>query len=154
MPLILQLQPTIAAPPATAWESLADIPNWMRWLPNLARLEVLGDAAFRAGMRFRETRKMFGRDATEVFEVIAARPAESLELRVDGSEGSSRRGSYHFSYSLEPVAVGTCLHLDARIDGMGWFFKRIGKLFAGGFRRALAADLAAFKRHVEAQPTR
>ncbi|MEO7477637.1 MAG: SRPBCC family protein [Lysobacteraceae bacterium] len=154
MPLILQLQATIAAPPGAVWASLTDIPNWPSWLPNIVRLELLDDNAFGVGMRFRETRKMFGRDATEVFEVIAARPTESLELRVDGSEGSSRRGSYYFNYRLEPVAVGTCLHLDARIEGMGWFFRRIGKLFAGGFRRALAADLAAFKRHVEAQPTR
>lgn len=154
MPLTLDLQVTIAAPPVAVWAVLADIPNWSRWLPNLVRLEVLGDPALQVGMRFRETRKMFGRDATEVFEVTTAQPPQSLELHVDGHEGSSRRGSYRFSYRLEPVAVGTCLHLVACIEGMGWFFKRVGRLFAGGFRRALAADLAAFKRYVEALPTR
>ncbi len=154
MPLTLDLQETIAAPPATVWAELADVAGWSRWLPNLVQLELLGDGAFGVGMRFRETRKMFGRDATEIFEVTAAEPSHSFDLHVDGREGSSRRGNYHFSYRLEPVAVGTCLRLDARIEGMGWFFKRIGRLFAGGFRRALAADLAAFKRHVEALPTR
>ena len=154
MPLTLELQQTIAASPASVWAELTDIPNWSRWLPNLVQLEMLGDDAFGVGTRFRETRKMFGRDATEVFEVTAAQPSQSLGLHVDGREGSSRRGNYRFSYRLEPVAVGTCLHLDASIEGMGWFFKRIGRLFAGGFRRALAADLAAFKRHVEALPSR
>ena len=154
MPLILQLQTTIAAAPDTVWDVLTDIPCWPLWLPNIVRLEMLGDGAFGVGLRFRETRKMFGRNATEVFEVIALQSPGSLLLHVDGREGSSRRGSYSFKYRLEPVAVGTCLHLDARIEGMGWFFRRVGKLFAGGFRRALAADLAAFKRHVEAQPTR
>ena len=154
MPLTLELQQTIAAPPASVWAELTDIPNWSRWLPNLVQLEMLGDDAFGVGIRFRETRKMFGRDATEVFEVTAAQPSQSLDLHVDGREGSSRRGNYRFSYRLEPVAIGTCLHLHTRIEGMGWFFKRVGRLFAGGFRRALAADLAAFKRHVEALPSR
>lgn len=154
MPLTLDLQTTIAAPPATVWAELTDIRNWSRWLPNLAQLEMLGDGVVDVGTRFRETRKMFGRDATEVFEVTAAQSPQSLELQVDGREGSSRRGNYRFSYRLEPVAVGTCLHLDARIEGMGWFFKRVGRLFTGGFRRALAADLTAFKRHVEALPAR
>lgn len=154
MPLILDLQVTIAAPPATVWAALTDIPNWPRWLPNLMQLEMLGDEVFGIGTRFRETRKMFGRAATEVFEVTAAQPPQSLELHVDGREGSSRRGNYRFTYRLETVAVGTCLHLHARIEGMGWFFKRVGRLFASGIRRALAADLAAFKRHVESLPTR
>ena len=154
MPLTLELDATIAAQPAIVWAEMTDIAGWSRWMPNLVRLDALDDAAFAIGKRFRETRKMFGRDATEVFEVVAAQPLQSFALHVDGREGSSRRGNYHFSYRLEPVAVGTCLHLDARIEGMGWFFKRVGRLFAGGFRRALAADLAAFKRHVEAQPSR
>lgn len=154
MALSLDLQETIAAPPATVWAELTDIPNWPRWLPNLVKMEVLAESTFSVGMRFRETRKMFGRDATELFEVTIAQPIHSFELHVDGREGSSRRGSYRFIYRLEPVAVGTCLHLDVRIEDMGWFFKHIARIFTGGFRRVLAADLAAFKRHVESLPTR
>ncbi len=154
MPLTLELVETIAAPPAVVWAELTDIAEWSSWMPNLVRLDMLGDTTVGVGTRFRETRKMFGRDATEVFEVTHAQPPHELELHVDGREGSSRRGIYRFRYRLEPVAVGTCLQLHASIEGMGWFFKRIGRLFAGGFRRALAADLAAFKRHVEAQPSR
>ena len=154
MPLTLELAETIAVSPALVWAELTDIAGWSRWLPNLVRLDMLGGTSIDVGTRFRETRKMFGRDATEVFEVTCAQPPHELELHVDGREGSSRRGSYRFRYRIEPVAVGTCLHLHARIEGMGWFFKRIGRLFAGGFRRALATDLAAFKRHVEAQPSR
>jgi hypothetical protein len=154
MPLILQLDQTIAASPAVVWAALTDIANWSRWMPNLVRLEVMDDEAIAAGKKFRETRTLFGREATEVFEVMHMQAPEELELHVDGRQGSSRRGSYWFRYRLEPVAVGTCLHLHGRIEGMGWFFRNVGRLFVGVFRHALAKDLAAFKRYVEAQPAR
>lgn len=154
MPLTVDLQETIAASPARVWAELTDIAGWPHWLPNLVRLERLDSGRFGRGTRFRETRTMFGRDATEVFLVASASPPEELRLHVDGREGSSRRGSYEFRYRLESVAVGTFVQLEARIDGMGWFFRRIGRLFAAGFRRALASDLAAFKRHVESLPSR
>jgi hypothetical protein len=154
MPLTLDLDQTIAAPPAVVWAELTDIAHWSRWVPGLVRLEVSDDAPFAPGKKFRETRTLFGREAIEVFEVVRAQPPLELELHVDGSQGSSRRGSYCFVYRLEPVAVGTCLHLHGRIEGMGWFFRHVGRLFIGVFRHALARDLAAFKRYVEAQPAR
>ena len=154
MPLTLELNQTIAAPPAIVWAALTDIAHWSRWVPGLVRLEVADDEPFAPGKKFRETRTLFGREATEVFEVVRTQPPVELELHVDGSQGSSRRGSYWFRYRLEAVPVGTCLHLHGRIEGMGWLFRHLGRLFAGIFRRALERDLAAFKRYVELQPAR
>ena len=154
MPLTLQIEQTIAASPAVVWAALTDITHWPRWVPGLVRLEVADDAPFAPGKRFRETRTLFGREATEEFVVVRAQAPNDLELHVDGSLGSSRRGSYLFAYRLEPIAVGTCLRLHGTIEGMGWFFRNVGRLFVGIFRRALERDLAAFKRYVEAQPAR
>lgn len=152
MPVSVQLEQTIAAAPAAVWAALTDIANWPRWLPHLVRLEVSDDAPFAPGKTFRETRAVFGRTTHEVYEVVRMRAPDELELHVDGRQGSTLRGSYRFAYRLEPVALGTCLRLDARIEGMGWIFRHVGRLLASVLRHALARELAAFKRYVEAQP--
>ena len=155
MPLSLSLAETIAAPPDTVWAVLTDIPGWTRWVPNLVRLESLSDGPLGVRTRWCEVRRMFDREASEEFEVTALEPLQLLSLHVDGRKGATGRGEYRFRYRLEPVAMGTRLHLDTDILGMGWLFKRVvGRLFQQGIRHTLAADLAAFKRHVEAQPAR
>lgn len=165
MPLSVSLEETIAASPETVWAALTDIPGWDRWVPNLVRLELLDDGRLDDGRlsnvpvgmhtRWREVRCMFGREAFEEYEVIAIEQPTRLSLHVDGRKGSTRRGEYRFRYRLEPVAIGTCVHLETDILGMGWLFKRVvGRLFHSGIRHTLAADLAAFKRHVESQPAR
>ena len=160
MPLSLSLAETIAAPPDTVWAALTDIPGWAQWVPNLVRLDMLdggrlSDGPFGLHTRWCEVRRMFGREASEEYEVIAAEKPTLLSLHVDGCKGATGRGEYRFRYRLEPVAMGTRVHLDTDILGMGWLFKRvIGRLFQHGIRHTLAADLAAFKRHVESQPAR
>ena len=155
MPLSLSLTETIAASPEIVWAALTDIPGWAQWVPNLVRLELLSDGPFGVRTRWCEARQMFGREAAEEYEVTALEPLQYLALHVDGRKGATGRGEYRFRYRLEPVAIGTRVHLDTDILGMGWLFKRvIGRLFHHGIRHTLAADLAAFKRHVEAQPAR
>jgi uncharacterized membrane protein len=160
MPLSLSLNETIAASPDIVWAALTDIPGWAQWVPNLVRLDMLdesrlSDGSFGVRTRWCEVRQMFGREAAEEYEVTAVEPLQLLTLHVDGRKGATGRGEYRFRYRLEPVAIGTRVHLDTDIVGMGWLFKRvIGRLFHHGIRHTLAADLAAFKRHVEAQPSR
>lgn len=155
MPVSLSLAETIAAPPEIVWAALTDIPSWAQWVPNLVQLQALSDGPFGLHTRWCETRRMFDREAAEEFEVTELQPPQVLALHVDGRKGASGRGEYRFRYRLEPVAIGTRVHLDTDILGMGWLFKRVvGRLFHRGIRHTLAADLAAFKRHVESQPTR
>ena len=155
MPLSVSLSETIAASPETVWATLTDIPGWARWVPNLVRMESLSDAPFGLRTRWCEVRRMFDREASEEYEVIAVEQPTFLSLHVDGRKGATGRGEYRFSYRLQPVAIGTRLQLDTDILGMGWLFRRIaGRLFQHRIRNALAADLAALKRHVESRPPR
>jgi len=160
MPLSLSLAETIAAPPGIVWAALTDVPGWAQWVPNMVRLDMLddgrlSDAPFGVGTRWCEVRRMFDREASEEYEVTALEHLQQLSLHVDGRKGSTGRGEYRFRYRLEPVAIGTRLHLETDILGMGWLFKRVvGRLFHRGIRHTLAGDLAAFKRHVESQPAR
>jgi carbon monoxide dehydrogenase subunit G len=149
MAIKLEVEETFAAPREKVWAALTDVDRMGAWMRGLVRIERLGGPAFGKGTRFREVRKMFGKEAAEVFEVIEVDPPRSFTLHVDGREGSSKRGDYRFRHELEPAGAGTRLRLSGEISGMGWFFTLLGGLFAGAFRRACRKDLAALKAHIE-----
>lgn len=149
MSMKLEVEETFAVPPERLYAALSDAERLGDWMPNLVRMEWLDGPRSGKGARFRQTRKMFGREASEVFEVTAADPPRSFELYVDGRLGSSGCGEYRFRYELRPIPAGTALRMTGEFGGMGWFMRLVGKLFAGSFRKACRKDLAALRAHVE-----
>lgn len=149
MPLHMSFDETIAAPPERVFRALTDLEAAKAWMPNLVSIEWVSGQQNGVGAQFRETRKMFGREATEHFEVTAYEPNRAVELFVDGSKGASRKGYYRFRYHLEPADGGTRLRLDGEIGGMGRIGEFLGKLFMGTFKKAMAGDLQAMKRYLE-----
>jgi hypothetical protein len=122
-----------------------------KWMPNFVRMEKLTQGPFGPGTRFRETRKMFGKSATEVFEVIAAERPTRVELFVDGSQGTSKRGRYDYVYEFVEQDQGTRVTLTGRISRVPWFWQAVGRAFLGPMRKACEADLRAMKAYIEAQ---
>lgn len=149
MAIRLEVEETFAAPPERVFAALSDPEQVAAWMPGFVRFERLGGPAFGKGTRLRETRKMFGREASEVFEVVACDPPRSFEFYIDGKQGSSKCGEYRFRYELRPAAGGTALRMSGEFGGMGWFMSLVGRLFAGSFRKACRKDLAALKARLE-----
>jgi uncharacterized protein YndB with AHSA1/START domain len=149
MPIEMTFQDTIAAPPERVFAALTDLDGAQKWMPNLVRIERLTPEKTGVGMRWRETRKMFGREASEEFEVTGLEPGKKVELYVDGTKGSSRRGYYRFRYELQPSGGSTLLRLHGEIGGMGKLMELVGRLFMGPFKKAMAKDLEAMKRYIE-----
>jgi hypothetical protein len=79
--------------------NLRDAP---RNIPAIKSLEVLTDGPVRLGTRFRETRVMFGREATEEMEVTAFDPPRSVSI---GCESHGCR--YRTDFRFEPRDGGT-----------------------------------------------
>jgi uncharacterized protein YndB with AHSA1/START domain len=149
MPIQMRFSEQIEAPPERVFAALTNLDAAARWTPNCVRIEKLTAGPVGPGSQWRATRKLFGREATEHFEVTGYEPNRTLELFVDGTKGSSRRGYYRFRYRLQPEGAATLLDLDGEIGGTGKAMQLLGRLFAGGFKKAIAKDLAAMKRHVE-----
>ena len=145
----MQVETTIAAPPERVWAAIANPDDLGRWMQGLVRVERLGGPPFAKGTRFREVRKMFGREAAEVFEVLESDPPRSFTLYVDGKQGSSKCGEYRFRHDLLPEAGGTRLRGSGEIGGRSWFGSLMCKLMGGFFRKAIARDLASLKSLVE-----
>lgn len=150
MALQLTLTDSIAAPPDRVFAVMTDMDSVSKWMPNLVKIETVTSGPYGPGTRWRETRKMFGKEATWEFEVKRAEPGRLLELYVDGKKGSSKRGEYRFTYYLEPSGPGTSVRMEGEIGGMGWLAELFGKMFLGHFKKACAKDLTAMKAFIEA----
>jgi uncharacterized protein YndB with AHSA1/START domain len=151
MTIAFDLEQTIEASPEDVFAVLTDLDAAGEWMPNLVGIDVLTDQEFGVGTRWRETRKMFGREASEHFEVTACERPTEVGIYVDGKKGDSGNVEYRFVYTLEADGDdATHLTLSSELSGMGFFGRLMFKLFGGSFKKAIRKDLDAMKEHIEA----
>lgn len=150
MPLTLEIRETVAAPPARVFEAMTDLDSLGKWMHGLLGVERLaGEGPLAVGHRFRETRRMMGHTASEVFEVTGMVPGRSMDLFVDGRQGSTGKGEFRFRHEVRPAGSGSEIVLSGEISGMGAMGEFLGRLFLGTMRKAIAKDLASLKAFVE-----
>ena len=139
----------IAAPPERVFDGLTDLDEAGKWMKGFVRIDRLNPEVKGVGAKWREVRRMFGREASEEFEVTVWDEPRRLSLFVDGSKGATGQGEFRFDYELTPEGDGTRLVIrnDIRIPGL--FFRLFGGLLSGTFRKAIDADMQAFKAHLE-----
>ena len=146
----IDLERLVEARVERVWEVLTDVAHADQTLGGVDRVELLTEGPYQVGTRWRETRRMFGKEATEHFEVTACVPGKRLGLKVDGTKGTTGKGEYRFDYDFEPDGAGTRLRTRAEIDMPGGLFtKIIGKLMGGAFKKACDKDLDALKTYLE-----
>ena len=95
----------IGAPAERVWEILTDLPSSPAVISAIDSVEVLaGGDEFGLGTRWRETRTMFGRSATEEMEVSALVPGRSYTV-VAASHGAR----YESSFEVFPAGDHACV---------------------------------------------
>ncbi len=139
----------IKATPERVLEAITDLEGWQHWMPNFIAVEKLTEGNFGVGTEWKETRKMFGKAASEVFEVTAYDPPGRLSLRVDGAKGSTGKGEFLFDYELHSDQGGTLMQMTGEINIPGFMAKVMGKLFFGAMKKAIDKDHAALKDYIE-----
>lgn len=140
----------IAAPVGRVWEALTDLEGSPRVISGIESVEMLSEAPFGVGTRWRETRRIFGKEATEEMWVTAAEAPKRYVVEAD-----SRGVHYTSEFTLapeqdDPAATTVRLTLDSetekkRLSGtMGKFLGGIGsKAVAKSLSKDLE-DVAAF----------
>jgi carbon monoxide dehydrogenase subunit G len=150
MPISFRSEHLIEAPPSEVLAAMTDIDSWPAWMQGLQRVEKLSGGPFGVGTRWRETRRMFGKEASEVFEVVEFEPPRRIGLFVDGAQGTTGKGEFRYVYSLEPASPdSTRLTLDGEIEMPGAMARILGFLLKGVFRKACDRDTRALKAHLE-----
>lgn len=150
MSITFRLTHRLEGEPERVFRALTDPDIAHSWMPGLVRIDRLDVESYgeereplRVGSRYRETRVIFRKEATEEFEVTELVPPKRLGLLVDGRKGRSRRGEYAFAYTLAPDGDGTHLTLDAEIRKLNPVVELFARLFAGSYRKACRKDLEA-----------
>ncbi|MGW0777527.1 SRPBCC family protein [Streptomyces sp. NPDC002835] len=131
----------ILAPPETVWRALTDIQGWESVLSGVERIEVLSSGPFGVGTRWRETRRMMGKEATEEMYVTACEPPERYVVEAD-SQGAHYVSEFRL-LTAGPETTTVRLSFGAEPPGgfMGVLAKLLGGLGARAVRKALAGDL-------------
>ena len=140
----MQLRVTreIDAPAQRVWELITDIEHAPETLSGVEQVERLDDGGgFGVGTRWRETRTMFGRQATEEMEVTAVEPERSYTTVAQ--HGTTR---YVSALQVEPLGEERC-QLAMTFEGtsssaLGRILAAtVGRLFSGSTRKMVQQDL-------------
>ena len=139
----LEITREVAAPAETVWGILTDLDRAEETISAITEIERLdAGTGFGVGTRWRETRIMFGRTATEEMEVTQLEPGKSYVL-----EAESHGARYRSEMTVEPIEDAACrLTMSFGAEAQGTISKilaaTIGRLFERSTRKALQKDLA------------
>jgi len=138
----------VNAPIERVFDVFSDLTKTEERIEAITKLEILSDVKQGKGTRWRETRVMFGREATEEMEISVFEPNKSYEVVAE-----SRGMKYHSVYSFAPQ--GDATRVDMTFSGTPMTFAAklmspIGSLFKGTVRKALEADMEQLKTVCEA----
>lgn len=139
---------SINADPARVFKVFCDLDKAPANISSITKLEVLaGPAQLNVGTKWRETRKMFGQEATEEMWVVAYEKHVSYAVEAE-SRGNHYRSEYRFTPEGSGTRVdmtfeGVPLTFGARLAGM------IGALFVGAAKKEMHKDLLDLKRVCE-----
>jgi ligand-binding SRPBCC domain-containing protein len=137
----------IEAPPAAVFAVVADVERTPARIPEVKTVELLTPGPVGVGTKFKETRIMFGKEASETFEVVEYDPGRRLTL-VAVSCGAEYRCDHRFV----PDAGGTVLELEVQTRALSLFARLmtpLGWLMAGVMKKVIAKDLDAVARAAE-----
>lgn len=140
----------IGASPEVVFAALTDYSKLADVLSAVVAFELLTDGPLGKGTRFRETRMMFGREATEEMEITEWDPPNGFVLEAD-----NHGAHYRTAHTIQTSGDGSLLTFTFGATGANLFAKIMcvvmGPLMKKTLVRCIQQDLAELKQHLEAQ---
>jgi carbon monoxide dehydrogenase subunit G len=140
------------AAPEQVWDAITDLHHAADRISAIKRLEVLGDGTIGEGTRFRETRVMFKKEATEEMEITRWEPPECYAV-----ECESCGSHYATTFRCIPEGDGTRVEITWDVQPLTFTAKvmggLMGRLMLNACRKMFDKDLEDVRRSVEGSPT-
>jgi len=139
----------IDAPIERVFEVFSDITKVEERISGITKVEILSDVTEGIGTRWRETRVMFGQEATEEMEISVFKPNQSYEV-VAASHGAEYHSIYRFSEANGKTRV-EMVFSGKPVSFMAKLMAPLGFLMKGATQKALEADMDELKAVCEEQ---
>jgi len=137
----------IDAAPAQVFERATDLRKAANVIGGITKVEVLTDGPIRQGTRFRETRIMFKREATEEMEIARFEPPHDYSLLCE-----SHGCRYVTDFHITPDGGGSKIEMVFNAEPLTTMAKVMGfvmKPLLKSCMKETAKDLQDLKRAVE-----
>ncbi len=145
----ITIQKHVRAPREAVFDAATDFARCPEFIEGITRVEMLTDGPVRVGTRFRETRKMFGREAAEEMAITELdRPAGY----VLGCENHGCR--YRSRFTFTPKGPGTDVTMSFEAEPLTLVAKVLSFLFRPMMKsmaKECLKDLDDLAAHVEAR---
>jgi carbon monoxide dehydrogenase subunit G len=141
----------INAPITEVFAVFTDLEKTPERIPEIKKSEKLTPGPVGLGTKFKETRIIFKREASETFEFTAFEPNHSYEI-VARSCGAEYRTQFKFT----PEGAGTRVDVTFAIRAKSLFgklFTPMAYLLMGPMKKWIAKDIAGLRRVLETNPT-
>ncbi len=145
----LTAQINIDKPIEEVWNTITDIKNSKDFIQSITKIEVLEDPKNTLlGFKWKETRVVFGKEATEIMWITDFVENEFYQTRAES------HGSIYISrLEVKSVDKKTQLTMSFSAEAQTLFAKIFSGLMAflikGSMRKAVIKDLSDIKAHVE-----
>lgn len=148
----ITVQRRINAPRDEVFKLFTDFERAPDRVSGIIRVEPLTDRPVGEGYRFRETRMMFKKEATEEMEVASFQAPEHYSLACE-----SCGARYVSTFRFTPAGEGaTDVTMELEATPMTLFARLmspLGRLMAGTVRKCVEKDMDDLAKLAEAQPT-
>lgn len=137
----------IEAAPEEVYAWLVDVERWPARIPSITKVAKESEGPLAVGAKFAETRVMYGKEASETWEVVELEPPRRLVTRCE-----SMGTTWLATHLVEPSGSGTSLTLQLELTYQSLVAKLFGALMGGTVTKACRADLAAIRDSYAAAP--
>lgn len=139
----------VAAPANVVFEVASDLAHAAEHISGIKKLELLTDGPIAVGTRFRETRVMFHKEATEEMQITRLEPGRTYTV-----ECESCGAHYSSTFQVQPEGSGSEMEMRLEARPLTLFAKLmspLGFLMAGMMKKCLEQDLDDVKRIAESR---
>ena len=139
----------IEKPLEDVWKAITDFKNCSNYIESIVKLEIINEPkATLIGFKWKETRVMFGKEATETMWITDYVENEYYQTRAES------HGSIYISrLSIKRAENHTKLTMSFSAEAQTFFVKIfslcMGIVIKGSMKKALIKDLNDIKTHVE-----
>ena len=143
----VEVQTTVTAPPERVFRIATDLENIAETMSGIDSAEVLTDGPFREGTRWRETRTLYGRQATEEMWVTGFDPPGSYVV-----EAESHGAHYRTEMTFAPADDGTRVTMVFSARPVSFFARLFSFLSAAmlkSVKKAIEQDMEDLKQAAE-----